>query len=290
MNQTEDKTQRFEVERNRLFAIAYRMLGSVMEAEDAVQETYLRYLAAETESVNSHAAYLTTIVTRYCLDQLKSARVQREQYIGPWLPEPLLTDGAPEQIVSDKESISMAFLVLLESLSPVERAVYLLREIFEVGYAEISKIVEKSEANCRQIHSRARKYIRAHRPRFEPSQEVQQRLIGAFLHAIVEGDVDTLTDLLAAEVKIWSDGGGKVSAATRPIVGRKNAIAFMLGLYRMRPEDATLEIVEANGAISWWFTSRLDTDTLIHFRIGDGKIVELDIIRNPDKLRHLPRR
>ena len=166
-------TQTFESFRPQLFYIAYRMLGSAMEAEDMVQETYLRYSQANSSNIDNLKAYLTTIITRLCLDHLKSARVQREQYLGPWLPEPIMTENLPAQAIAQKETLTMAFLLLLEKLSPVERAVFLLREVFAYDYAEIAPIVDKSPANCRQLYSRAKKHLVTNRPQVEPSPTVQ---------------------------------------------------------------------------------------------------------------------
>jgi RNA polymerase sigma-70 factor, ECF subfamily len=202
----------FETYRPLLFAIAYRMLGSAMEAEDIVQETYLRYQRASKDSIRQMKPFLTTILTRLCLDQLKSARAQRENYIGPWLPEPILTDDGALITPNKDDSISMAFLVLLENLSPPERAVFLLREVFDYDYPEIAQIIGKEEAACRQLFHRAKKHITEHRPRYKSSPEAHQQITLRFMQAITEGDVNGLVSLLADEVALWSDGGGKVGA------------------------------------------------------------------------------
>ncbi|MBZ0300355.1 MAG: RNA polymerase sigma factor SigJ, partial [Anaerolineae bacterium] len=246
-------SETFEDYRPLLFSIAYRMLGSAMEAEDMVQETYLRYQTTTPETIQSHKALLTTIITRLCLDHLKSAQVQRETYIGPWLPEPVLTgrDGAlltaPGAHLSAFESISMAFLVLLESLSPLERAVFLLREVFDYDYADIARIVNREEVACRQLYSRAKKHVAAHRPRFEPSPEAHQRILTQFMHVVDAGDVAGLVDLLAEDVTWYSDGGGKIAAATRPLHGRDHVLRFLAGLIRLRRAGTTVTIEEVNG-------------------------------------------
>src|SRR5262245_57102053 len=198
------------------------MLGSAMEAEDIVQEAYLRYRATPPESIRTLKSLLTTIVHHLCINQLKSAQAQRETYVGPWLPEPIITgDGASllsplRQITDrDRESISMAFLVLLESLSPLERAVFLLREVFDYEYADIAQITGRNEAACRQLFSRAKKHISAHRPRFPASPQAHAKMVDRFLEACLTGDMDGLMSLLAEDVTIWSAGGGKVAAAAR---------------------------------------------------------------------------
>jgi RNA polymerase sigma-70 factor, ECF subfamily len=216
--------QSFEDYRTYLFAIAYRMLGSAMDAEDMVQEAYLRFQATPPEtqqSIVSLKAYLTTIITRLCVNQLNSAHRKREEYVGPWLPEPISTDRAPESVNPEErmelyESLSLAFLVLLEELQPIERAVFLLRDVFDYEYAEIAAFLGKSEAACRQAFSRAKKHLADHRPRFTPSPETQREMLSSFLRAVQGGDMDGLMTMLADDVTLWADGGGKVrGAATR---------------------------------------------------------------------------
>jgi RNA polymerase sigma-70 factor, ECF subfamily len=282
-----DIVQTFESYRPLLFSIAYRMLGSVMEAEDVVQESFLRFTTSDVDRVESPKAYLTTIVTRLCLDQLKSARIQREQYVGPWLPEPLLTAEGPAQVVDQRETITMAFLVLLESLSPVERAVFLLREVFDYDYAEIARITEKSETNCRQIYSRAKKVLVERRTRFESSPDLQQKLVQGFLQAVDSGDVQGLTHVLAEDARWWSDGGGKVSAALHPLRGREAIIRFLLGMSRRRPADLRVEITESNSEPSLLLYAGDALFGVWTFTIVDEKITEIRAVVNPDKLHHL---
>ena len=283
----ETRLEIFEAHRPLLFSIAYRMLGSAMEAEDMVQEAYLRYEATPADSIESPKAFLSAVVSRLCLDHLKSARVQRESYLGPWLPEPVYTGGSPASLVSERESISMAFLVVLESLSPVERAVFLLRDVFDYSYDEIAEIVQKSPANCRQIYHRSKNYLVERRPRFDSNPEDQQKLIGSFLEAVTNGDLDTLTELLAEDAVQWSDGGGKVTAARKPIRGAAQLAAFLIKVNQMYGHCARHQIAEVNGqmaALSWLNDQLVSVFT---FTIDEGKIAELRVVLNPDKLRHL---
>src|SRR5436853_3433229 len=221
------------------------MLGIAMEAEDIVQEAYLRYRATPPESIRTLKSFLTTIVHHLCLDHLKSAQARRENYVGPWLPEPIITgDGAsllsPLRQITDRESISMAFLVLLESLSPLERAVFLLREVFDYEYPEIAGITGRDEAACRQLFSRAKKHIKEHRPRFPASPEAHAKMVGRFMEAWIAGNMDGLTILLAEDVTVWSDGGGKVSGAARqPIQGRDCVARAMIVNAAHAPEGTT---------------------------------------------------
>src|SRR5215217_558512 len=231
------RTEDFERHRSLLFSIAYRMLGSVTDAEDIVQEAYLRWREMPDTEVRSPKSYLSAVVTRLSIDRLRSARAQREEYVGPWLPEPLVSNRAEEgaDLIQLDESLSMAFLVLLESLNPVERAVFLLREVFDYEYEEISRIVGKSEANCRQIARRARQSVAAHRPRFESSPEQEERLTQRFVETCMNGDMEGLVEILSADVTLWSDGGGRVAAAPYPIHGPERVARFLLGVLRTVP-------------------------------------------------------
>ncbi len=264
-----------------MFAIAYRMLGSAMEAEDIIQEAYLRCQTAG--EITAPKAFLSTVVTRLCLDQLKSARSQRETYIGPWLPEPVSTPSTPFDNQSD--SISLAFLVLLESLTPVERAVFLLREVFDYPYDEIAGIVDKEEAACRQLFHRAKVHVSAHRPRFQASPEEHQALLERFTQAILAGDLDGLTSLLAQDAELWSDGGGKASAAIRPVLGADHVARFMLGLLRRTPPGFRSEVREINGsaAVITWNEEGIPF-AVITMETNNGLIRAFHIVRNPDKL------
>ena len=278
----------FETYRPLLFSIAYRMLGSASDAEDMVQETYLRYRTAQETEIRSLKAFLTTVITRLCLDELKSARVQREQYLGPWLPEPLLTGDAEAQ-VEQRESLSLAFLTLLEELTPAERAVFVLHEAFDYPYDEIGKMIDKNAAACRQLFHRAEERLAAHQRRFEPSPDAQRELVGRFLLASQSGNVQALTELLARDVVVWSDGGGKVSAAIRPVYGQERFIRFIQGLWRKAFADLAVNVETINGApaLLFWTGGRLYM--VSSFRIADGQIQEAYGVLNPDKLAYLQR-
>jgi RNA polymerase sigma-70 factor (ECF subfamily) len=282
----------FQSYRPLLFSIAYRMTGSASEAEDIVQESYLRYHAAKQDEIRSLKSYLSAIVTRLALDHLKSARAQREQYIGPWLPEPILTgDGALAALanVEQRESIATAFLVLLESLSPHERAVFLLRQVFEYEYAEIAAMLGLSPANCRQLFHRAQARLAERRQRFEPSREAQQRLLERFLRACQQGDVAALTAMLAEDAISWSDGGGKVSAARHPVLGRESIARLLLGLVRKAPADLRVEIAEVNGAPAFLLFTGARLWYVGTFEIATDRIQALHGVLNPDKLEYIRR-
>ncbi len=288
-----EQTDPFEDYRSLLFAMAYRMLGSAMEAEDIVQEAYLRYRATPPESIRTLKSFLTTIVHHLCLDHLKSAQAQRETYVGPWLPEPIITsDGAsllsPLRQITDRESISMAFLVLLESLSPLERAVFLLREVFDYEYAEIAQIIERDEATCRQLFSRAKKHISEHRPRFPTSPEAHAKMVGRFMEACIAGDLEGLMSLLAEDVTVWSDGGGKVSGAARhPIQGRDKVARGLMGVLAHAPEGTTIEVIEANGFPALLVRVKGQVFSLFMLEVEDDVIRTVRNVANPDKLAHL---
>jgi RNA polymerase sigma-70 factor (ECF subfamily) len=283
----------FEEYRPLLFSIAYRMLGSAMDAEDMVQETYLRYRATPPETITSLKAFLTTIITRLCMDQLHLARRKREQYLGPWLPEPIITAEAPElanveRRVDEYETISLAFLVLLEQLQPIERAVFLLREVFEYEYAEIAAFLGKSEVACRQWFSRAKKHLDEHRPRFPASPETQKQLLTSFLQAVNAGEMTTLMNLLAEDVTLWADSGGKVKgAATRPIFGRDAVARFSLGTRRFLPEGARVELAAVNGQPAVIFRAGDRAYLVLTIEVEAQRIQTIRIIANPEKIAHV---
>src|SRR5262245_53212781 len=246
----------FEDYRSYLFAIAYRMLGSAMDAEDMVQETFLRFQTTPPEtqqSIVSLKAYLTTILTRLCMNQLQTAHRKRELYVGPWLPEPIATDRVtdsanPEERVEFYESLSLAFLVLLEELQPIERAVFLLRDVFGYDYGKIAAFLGKSEVACRQALSRAKKHLANRRPRFTPSPQTQREMLTNFLHAVQGGDMDGLMTLLADDVTLWADGGGKArGAATRPVHGPYAVARFVAASVRFIPDPIVSKVTEVNG-------------------------------------------
>ncbi|HEU0001557.1 MAG TPA: RNA polymerase sigma-70 factor [Ktedonobacteraceae bacterium] len=285
----------FETYRNYLFSIAYRMLGSAMDAEDIVQETYLRYQTAQPATIHSLKAYLSTILVRLCMDQLHLARRKREEYVGPWLPEPILTEmtvpltnageGDPAERVDREESISMAFLVLLEQLQPFERAVFLLREVFEYPFAEIAAMLDKSEAACRRSFSRAKQHLRAHRPRFLASADTHQRLLNGYLQAVETGEMNPLMSLLSEQVTLWADGGGKIKqAALRPIHGRDAVARFSLGTRRFWPADSRMELVEVNGQTALIVRTDGRAFAVLSVEVVAEHIQTIYVIANPEKL------
>jgi len=284
----------YESLRPLLFSIAYRMLGTVTEAEDVVQEALLRHHRAQAEGVEveSTKAYLSAVTTRLAIDHLRSARVRRETYVGEWLPEPLVADAtAPDtaRAAEQADSLSMAFLLVLERLSPVERAVFLLRDVFDYGFDEVAAIVGKSEANCRQLAVRARRHVDAERPRFEASRRKRDELAARFFAAVGDGDLHGLEELLAADVVVSGDAGGTSPSWPRPIVGRERVARLLVGLARVSRElELTLRptivngqpgatVVDADGALAY----------AVSLEIADGVVQTVRAVRNPDKLRHL---
>ncbi|MFJ8784500.1 RNA polymerase sigma-70 factor [Streptomyces sp. NPDC102476] len=284
------RTEEFQELRPLLFSIAYRILGSVGEAEDAVQETWLRYEATATEP-RSVKAYLSTTVTRIAIDVLRSARVRREEYVGAWLPEPLLDDpyADPERAAELAESVSMAALLLLERLSPLERAAFVLREVFDFGFPEVAAAVGRSEAACRQLVSRARRHMAAGRPRFEADREEREKLASRFFEALREGDVDGLRGLLAADVSMVGDGGGKAPQLARAVTGAQNVARLLGSVFpRMARIEVTFEPHELNGQPGAIFYDR-DGKVLhtLALDILDGRVQTIRTVINPEKLGHV---
>jgi RNA polymerase sigma-70 factor, ECF subfamily len=273
-----------------MFSIAYRMLGSVMDAEDMVQESYLRFEQAVQSEVQSPKSFLATIITRLCIDHLRLAHVQRESYVGPWLPEPLQTGPGSGFIehASLSDSLSIAFLVLLESLSPVERAVFLLREVFDYDYDQVARIVEKSEANCRQIVHRAQQHITSRRPRFAVSREQRDRLLSQFIQTCQEGDMDGFVALLADDIIMVSDGGGKTAAALKPIYGATKVGRYIFGILTKMPANFVVTVVEINGQPA--LIGHIDHQiyNVLTMDITGDRITGIQNILNPDKLSRLP--
>ena len=273
--------------------MAYRMVGSVGDAEDLVQEAFLRLHREQTEGteIESSKAFLTTVVTRLAIDHLRSARVRREQYVGEWLPEPLLESDElrPDEQAELSDTLSLAFLVLLESLSPVERAVFLLREVFDYPYEEIAETIGKSEDNTRQLAVRARRHVEEGKPRFEADKKARDELAGKFFAAAEDGDTDGLLKLLADDVVFYGDGGGKGPAIQKPLYGREKVSRFMQGLFRQAQRmEFTLEPAQVNGepgAVARYKDGRVAS--VISLQIAQGQVVSLRSVVNPDKLAHL---
>lgn len=270
-----------------LFSIAYRMLGSATDAEDAVQEAFLRFHRVRTsgEEILNPKGWLTTIVSRICLDQLGSARAKREQYIGPWLPEPI-AGTAPDvaETAVEFDSLSMAFMVLLESLGPKERAVFLLHEVFGYEFATIAEIVGENPAYCRQIAKRARAHITAHRPRFASDAEQHRRLTEHFLAAVVDGDMSALIETLADDVTLVSDGGGKVNAARKPVAGRDKVALFLTNLRRLAPAETRFSLAPINGQMGIVTTIDGAVRNVVTFDVDETGIRTIYIVVNPEKL------
>lgn len=287
-----DHLAAFQKHRPLLFSLAYRLLGRATEAEDILQDAYLRFLGASLADIESPKAYLSTIVTRLCLNQLTSARAQRETYVGPWLPEPVLDIDhpeltGPEARAIESDTISLAFLVLLERLTPAERAVFLLREVFDYEYGEIAGVLDRSEAACRQLFSRAKDHIAAERPRFQASPEDHRRLLEQFTRAATNGDLDGLMTLLADDVTVWADGGGKVPGAIlRPIRGRANVARFIIGVTaRFAPVGARYAVADVNGKPTLLVRSSEGTPTVVvSIDVDRARIRHIWAIGNPDKL------
>jgi RNA polymerase sigma-70 factor (ECF subfamily) len=284
------KAEEFEKLRPLLFAIAYRIIGSVSEAEDAVQETWLRYRASSTQPTSTRA-FLSAVVTRISIDVLRSARVRRETYVGHWFPEPLLTDPYedPARSAELADSVSMAALLLLERLSPLERAVFVLRDVFAFGFPEIASAVGRSEAACRQLAVRARRHMEVGRPRFEADRREREELAARFFDALRDGDVDGLRKLLAADVQLVGDGGGKAPALPRGVIGADNVARVLAPIFPLLAKiDARVEEREVNGQPGAIVRDRdgkvvgaLTLDVL------DGQIQTIRAVANPDKLGHV---
>jgi RNA polymerase sigma-70 factor (TIGR02957 family) len=287
----------FSTDRSRLFSIAYRMLGSASDAEDVLQDAWLRYSGADRSAIRSPTAFATTIVTRLCLDRLKSARATREEYVGPWLPEPVLTSEVegPATMLQRAESVTLAFLVLMETLSPEERAVFLLKEIYEYDHAEVAEMLGTTVENSRQLLHRAKARLAHGRPRLTGTAEARRAVAERFARAFSSGDGSELSALLAADVGMWSDGGGKASAARRPLLGHDQVLHFLLGLHRsatatsaLRGATFGIEDVNSEPALVVRAAGRLESIFVISI---DGEQVSgIRVVRNPDKLAHINRR
>ncbi|MFE2480682.1 RNA polymerase sigma-70 factor [Streptomyces sp. NPDC059389] len=283
--------QVFHRHRNLLFSVAYRILGTAADAEDAVQDAWIKWSAADRSQVAEPKAYLTRIVSNVALGRLRSARYQRETYVGPWLPEPILTTGDTAETVLDAESVSMAVLVVLETLSPLERAVFVLKEVFDFSHAEIAQALERSEAAVRQAAHRAREHVRARRPRFTADRSRRREVTERFFAAATGGDVNALMEVLSPDVTLWTDGGGKVRQAMRPVVGAPTVAAWFAAVGRVTyqgiaPADMKAELVEINGGPGVVFSGPDRVVATVTFDFGaDGLITAVHNVANPDKLR-----
>ena len=281
----------FDEYRSLLFAIAYRMLGSVADAEDMLQETFIRWQQAPEQEIRSPRAFLVTIISRLCISHLQSARARREEYVGQWLPEPVVTapGSDPLENLRVDESLSVAFLLMLERLTPVERAVFLLREVFEYEYPELAAVLGENEANCRQILHRARQHVTAARPRFKASQQEKSDLLKRFLQATRNGDLEGLVGLLASDVVLHSDGGGKAVGAPNLIRGARNVARGALGtLQKLMPKNLVIRLAQVNGQPG--IVSYLDGKpySVLTLEAGEGHIQRIYVVTNPEKLAHLP--
>jgi RNA polymerase sigma-70 factor (ECF subfamily) len=283
----------FAEQRPKLVGVAYRMLGSVADAEDVIQETFLRWqevVDAETR-IESPSAYLTTMVSRRCLDELRSARRRREQYVGEWLPEPLLEDDRldPEATTELADSLSTAFLVVLEALSPGERAAFLLHDVFGYGYAELARILERGEPACRTLVARARRRVAERRPRFDVSPEEHTRLLTEFMHATAAGDVNGLVSLLAHDAVLQSDGGGVVRAALKPIEGADRIARWAVGVAERLPQDVSFAVAPVNGLPGIVMREHGAVFGVLSIDVRDGTIQNVYLQLNPEKLQTPPR-
>lgn len=287
----------FSTHRPLLFSIAYRMLGSASDAEDVLQDAWLRCSDVDPSTIRSPKAFATTIVTRLCLDRLKSARATRETYLGPWLPEPVLTSDvdSPATLLQRSESLTLAFLVLLETLSPEERAVFLLKDIFEYGHSEVAEMLGMTAENSRQLLHRAKARLADGRPRLSGTSESRRGVAERFARAFSSGDGSELSALLAADVGVWSDGGGKVASARHPLFGHDRVLNFLVGLHRTASattdmHDVSLRIEDVNSEPALVIRVGRRLESIFVFSIDGDTVSAIRIVRNPDKLAHIDRR
>ncbi|MFJ4119852.1 RNA polymerase sigma-70 factor [[Kitasatospora] papulosa] len=290
MSEQETDQELFQRYRSLLFSVAYRLLGSAADAEDAVQDAWIKWSAADRSQVADPKAYLVRIVSHLAMDRMRSTRHKREVYVGPWLPEPILTGGDASDTVLDAESVSMAMLVVLETLSPLERAVFVLKEVFDFSHAEIADAVERSEAAVRQAAHRAREHVRSRRPRFPADRARQRDATERFFAAATGGDMNSLMELLSPDVTLWTDGGGKVRQALRPVVGASTVAAWFAAVgtvsYQgVEPSDMRAELVEINGGTGMVFSAPDRVIATVTFDFdAEGRISAIHNVANPDKL------
>ncbi|UYQ65323.1 RNA polymerase sigma-70 factor [Streptomyces peucetius] len=285
-----DKAEQFEEHRPRLFSLAYRMLGSAAEAEDAVQDAYLRWHGAEAGQVAAPGPWLAKVLTNLCLNRLASARARRVEYVGPWLPEPVRTDqGAlgPMETAEQREAVSLAVLVLMERLTPPERAAVVLRDAFDYSHRDVAGVIDCSEANARQLYRRAKQRLAEGRPKFVPPADAGSGFVARFLEAAAQGSMEQLEALLADDVVAWADGGGKVTAARRPVVGREKVFRFLAGLLARWAGEVRLEAAEVNGSMVVLSWEGDELTTMGALEIGEAGVTGVRIVRNPDKLTFL---
>ena len=282
----DDATLTFDSHRRRLQGIAYRMLGTVAEAEEVVQDAWLRWHEADKASFHSAEAWLVTVVTRLSIDRLRAAKVQREHYIGAWMPEPTLTDApaTPEQVLERADNVSVAFLAVLERLAPEARAAFLLREVFDADYEEVARTLGKSEAACRQLVHRAKAQVQEARPRFQVSRETHERLLRAFADAAARGSLQELKALMAEDVELIGDGGGKVQSFSKVLRGSQRLAQLYFALWRRMGAAVRMELVDINGepGLLRFFDGQLESAQT--FEIEGDRIVRIRAQRNPDKL------
>ncbi|MFB7368569.1 RNA polymerase sigma-70 factor [Streptomyces sp. NPDC056222] len=284
---TSGTAEEFTSHRPRLFGLAYRLLGSAEEAEDAVHDAYLRWSGVDRAAIEHPGAWLAKVVTNLCVNRLTSARARREQYVGPWLPEPVFTrDGAlgPMESAEQRDAVSTALLLLLERLTPTERAVYVLREAFGYTHRDIAGVLDLSEANCRQTYRRAVQRVATPEARFAPAVQRRQELVDSFVRAAREGDLAGLEKLLAEDVTWWSDGGGKVTAARRPLVGRDTVMRFLAGVLPRFPDGSALMGAEVNGAPAVVAHVGDLLVAVASFELRDAAVVQVRVVMNPEKL------
>lgn len=281
-----DRSGEFERHRPRLFGIAYRMLGSRTDAEDILQDAYLRWHRGASEDLRSPQAWLVTTVTRLCIDRLRAARTEREHYVGPWLPEPLIGEAAPaaDARAELSSSLSIAFLVVLEQLEPDERAAFLLHEVFDTAYGEIAEILGKSEAACRQIVSRARKRVRGRRPRAQVTDAARRSVLEQFAHAIQTQDKESLLALVAEKASWTSDGGGRTRAALKVIRGRERVVRFVLAVLGRHSDRFTFEMTSVNGEPALAMRAEGSLFSIITVRTDGLRILDVYTVLNPNKL------
>ena len=286
VNVDDDPPESFESLRPLLFSIAYRMLGSVADAEDVVQDAFVRWNAADRAGVESPKAYLAKVVTRLCIDRHRAARSRRETYVGPWLPEPLVDEVSPDaaEEAERADTLSMAFLLVLESLSPLERAAFLLHEVFGYDYASLAEMLGRTEDACRQLVHRAKEHVAARRPRFEVDRRRQRELLTSFTAACAQGDLEGLKALLTEDIVLQSDGGGRVRAARRPIAGRAKVARFVLGILRKEPGEMETRVVSVNGQPGLAVYHGDNLTSVLSLDVAGGRIQGIHIVVNPEKL------